>query len=206
MPNINTILFDLGHVVYDIDFDLTIQAFDKIGIPDVHLSPDGNREIFNQLETGRISPRHFITYFVSQYHVDPQALVDAWNAMLIGVPKARMDLLKALAQEYELFVYSNTNHFHVKEIHHHLRDQHNMVDWWPTPFTDVFYSHEIGHRKPDSGGFLFIIEQAGLDPSITLFIDDHLTNIRTAQNCGFRVAHKRPQDDLMTILKRNGII
>ena len=44
-------------------------------------------------------------------------------------------------------------------------------------FDHVFYSHEIGHRKPENGAWQIIIEQEGIDPQKTLFIDDKEENI-----------------------------
>ena len=62
MKNIDNIIFDLGNVILNIDYQNTIDAFEKIGVPDASIfySKSSQLNIFNQLETGHISKRNFI--------------------------------------------------------------------------------------------------------------------------------------------------
>ena len=46
-----------------------------------------------------------------------QAVVDAWNSILIGMHPSRVELVQALGRQTRLYIFSNTNviHAHVFE-------------------------------------------------------------------------------------------
>ena len=62
MTAIKNILFDLGGVLYHIDYALTIKAFEKLGIENFHkyFSQQQQNSLFDRLETGKISDKDFI--------------------------------------------------------------------------------------------------------------------------------------------------
>ena len=62
MKNIENIIFDLGNVILNIDYQNTIDAFEKIGVMDASnfYSKSSQLNIFNQLEIGRISKQDFV--------------------------------------------------------------------------------------------------------------------------------------------------
>ncbi len=51
-------------------------------------------------------------------------------------------------------------------------------------FVQTYYSCEIGERKPDTKIFEYVLNDAGITPKETLFIDDLLPNIVGAKNAG----------------------
>ena len=51
-------------------------------------------------------------------------------------------------------------------------------------FNGVYYSHEIGLRKPDVIAFEKVLELAGIKGHETIFIDDSPANISGAQKAG----------------------
>ena len=62
MKKIDNIIFDLGNVILDIDYQSTIKAFEKIGIENASIlySKSSQTKIFDQLETGKITKEDFI--------------------------------------------------------------------------------------------------------------------------------------------------
>ena len=62
MTKIKNILFDLGGVLYHIDYELTIKAFEKLGIKNFHehFSQQKQNNLFDRLETGKIRDEDFI--------------------------------------------------------------------------------------------------------------------------------------------------
>ena len=53
-------------------------------------------------------------------------------------------------------------------------------------FERIFTSHEARERKPNLGFYKYVIEQAGVDPVRTVFIDDKLENILPARSLGMK--------------------
>jgi putative hydrolase of the HAD superfamily len=203
---IENIIFDLGHVIIDIEFDRTIQAFRSLGKSDFHVALDTTNPIFNQFEVGHISADEFVQYWTSQIEGSTEEqIVEAWNALLIGIKPEVLAILKHLAKSYGLYVYSNTNSIHIDWVMNYLSKTYELNNWVPSIFKAAYYSHELGYRKPDKEGFIKILQEQNLEASNTLFIDDHLPNIHTANALGIQTIHKLPSNLLSDVLKQNNI-
>ena len=99
MTKINNILFDLGGVLYHIDYCTTIKAFENLGIKNFHehFSQQQQNNLFDRLETGKISDEEFIKEMkVLLPNCTKEKIIDAWNALLIGIPQENIQLLKDL--------------------------------------------------------------------------------------------------------------
>ncbi|MFK8059672.1 MAG: HAD-IA family hydrolase, partial [Polaribacter sp.] len=95
--------------------------------------------------------------------------------------------LKDLKEEYNLFLLSNTNSIHqfkyLSEFNHKYAYSFNSL------FRRAYYSHEIGLRKPDRKVFDFVLKESNLMAKETLFVDDSLTNIKSARKSGLKTFH-----------------
>ena len=56
-------------------------------------------------------------------------------------------------------------------------------------FERNFYSHEMGMRKPNPAIFEKALEETGLDPRETLFVDDLIENVEAAKAVGINGLH-----------------
>lgn len=197
----------MGHVIIDIDFDRTIEAFRSLGKSDFHVALDTTQPIFNDFEIGRVSPEEFVQYWLDRIEgSNSKEIVTAWNALLIGIQPYVLKLIQELESSYNLYIYSNTNAIHVEWIMAYLKRVYQINDWVPKPFKAAYYSHELGHRKPDVTGFIKILQEQNLQAEETLFIDDHLPNIQAANQVGIHTIHKRAQADLKDVLDKNEIV
>ena len=63
LQNISSIIFDLGGVLIDVDYNKTIRAFEKLGIENARelYSQQSQSTLFNEIECGEISPIEFLT-------------------------------------------------------------------------------------------------------------------------------------------------
>jgi putative hydrolase of the HAD superfamily len=50
----------------------------------------------------------------------------------------------------------------------------------------VFLSHEIGMRKPNTDTFEYVLDEAGINANETLFIEDSIQHIESANNVGIQ--------------------
>jgi putative hydrolase of the HAD superfamily len=187
---IENIIFDLGGVILNIDYQKTIEAFKKLGIEnfDEIYSQARQTRLFDEIETGKISPETFLKE-LQQYipHVDTEDIRRAWNAMLLDLPPQRWNLLEKLGKQYRIFLLSNTNEIHYTEYQNYIaRTYHKNFN---NLFEKAYYSHLIGFRKPDEECFRFVINDAGLIPEKTLFLDDSIQHIEGARKTGLNSIH-----------------
>lgn len=178
------IILDLGGVLFDLDYGLTGKEFEKLGLSDA-FSKAKQLSVFDELEEGKISQQEFITainQLCSKKH-STNTIIEAWNKMLIGFPKERLELLLKLNKKYRLFLYSNTNAIHIKKVWEIIAHEHSIpnLDHY---FEKVYLSNELGIRKPKTDGFEVICIQNKLDKNDTLFIDDSPQHIVGAKESG----------------------
>lgn len=189
MKPIKNIIFDYGAVIFDIDHGLTIQAFRDLGVRDIdtlfgHLQ---QHALFDEFEKGSITSEVFRNGIRKLAGIDfPDPDIDrAWNAMLLGIPDENFDLLLRARESYRTFLLSNTNEIHYQGVLGHLKDVHGLGSM-AAYFEKDYYSHYMRMRKPDKEIFEFVLEEHGLRPEETLFIDDSPQHIRTAQSLGIQ--------------------
>ena len=70
-------------------------------------------------------------------------------------------------------------------------------------FEKAYFSHSMGHRKPDTSGFELIIRENGLDPKQTLFVDDAFINVEGAIKTGLKGLYLPPGFFITDILLVN---
>ncbi len=194
MENISTIIFDLGGVIMDIDVRQTLNAFSGLGITNIHeyFGHGFAASFFSDHEAGRLSDEDFLKEIkkLLSGEVSDEAVIDAWNALLLRFPPERIDLLRSLKSKYRLFLFSNTNAIHYDKFSEIYRQSFgsNLEDL----FEKAYYSHSLGHRKPDRSGFDLIIRENELDPKQTLFVDDALMNVEGAIKAGLKGLYLPP--------------
>lgn len=208
---IRHIIFDLGGVLLNIDYAATERAFEALGIADFRqrysqLSQD---QFFDDWETGRLSREAFIEGLrrAGCEGLAEARIVEAWNAMLLDFPLRRLQLLQQLRLRYDLFLLSNTNEIH-EEAFNRLLAQ--TCGWSSLGhfFDKIYFSHRVGQRKPGREIFERILQENGLRPEHTLFIDDSPQHIEAAQSLGIQAIFLKPgmtiEDDVFLPRKPAG--
>ena len=82
MKNIKSIIFDLGAVLLNIDYQKTIDEFEKLGVTKSNsfYSKKTQITIFNQLECGEITEKNFVKEIQKYYyHPNYNEIIFAWN-------------------------------------------------------------------------------------------------------------------------------
>lgn len=202
LNGITTIIFDLGGVVLNLDPHRSAKSFAKLSGKDV--SEIYNIFVNNQwvldFECGKISADQFRNQVRLALNVDlsETTIDEAWNAMLLDIPAERLELLSGLRNDYNTLVLSNTNEIHI-ETFDNIVAAVSGTEKIQNHFDKVYYSNELGMRKPDHEIFEFVINSNNLDPTSTLFIDDMLPNIESAKQCKLKTVHLTDQTDLFRI-------
>ncbi len=188
IKGIRHIIFDLGGVLLNIDYQLTEQAFVKLGInnfSDIY-SQLRQTNLFDELETGKISTAEFYRQLRSGGNIDVEdhMLEQAWNAMLLDMPLRRLQILQQLRIYHDLVLLSNTNEIHEAAFNKIVAGTHGYT--LGAFFDRVYYSHRIGMRKPDTNVFEMILNENGFAAEHTLFIDDSPQHIEGAKRLGIQ--------------------
>ena len=199
---IKNIIFDLGGVLVKLDKDLCIKAFTKIGHPDFGriINEYFQEGFFMDYEKGLISTEEFrdkvrenMETFASDIEID--------KAMAAFLPELPLNKLKALqnySKNYRIFLLSNTNPIAVETVKPmFLLGGQEMSDY----FEKMYLSFEMKCAKPDPKIFSMLLEDAGINPEESLFVDDSITNLEAASEFGIKTAHIIQENDLMNDLK-----
>ena len=205
--NIRNIIFDLGGVLIDLDLDRTIRAFSNLDIP-VPTDPDELERravMYTALESGTISAALFREEIreLSPQKPSDEAIDAAWNAMLSGFPAIRVKVLQKLKENYRVFLLSNSN-----AIHHQCYVQRFKQDYaleMNSLFEQAYYSFEMKLCKPHLEIYQQVLEQSGLKPEETLFIDDNTDNVIAAAALGI-IAHQLLPGEEIGDFFRDGIL
>ena len=191
LQDVKTILFDLGGVLFHIDYQRTIDAFKKLGITDFekHFTQHKQNDLFNAFETGKINSAVFVKA-LQEWLPDcsDQEIINAWNAMLIGLPQEYLSFLEGLRKNYRLFLLSNANEIHIEFVNAFLKEHYNIPSINQF-FEKAYYSQEIGMRKPHKSTFEWVLKDANILAKETLFIEDTDQHIKGAKEAGLKTHH-----------------
>lgn len=199
---INTIIFDFGNIFIDLNMPGLEKAFKDLGLTEWNEELD---ELNKRFEIGKISETEFIQGFQKQL---PDATVDeiraAWNAILGVFPLERVEFLQNLKGKYRLFLLTNTDMIHIDHFEH--KEGMSMTRDFYNCFEKVYYSYELGMRKPDVEIFKFLINKHELSPKRTLFVDDKKENTDAAASLGLVVWNLKLGEEVVTDLFAKKII
>ena len=193
ITGIRHIIFDLGGVLLNIDYQETEAAFIALGITDFaeRYSQMQQNSFFDDWETGKMSSEKFLQGMMEAAPgkaLTEAQILAAWNAMLLDFPLRRLQLLQQLRIHYDLFLLSNTNEIHEAAFNEILMRAHGFPSIGLF-FDKVYFSHRVGMRKPGKEIFQRILYENELKPEHTLFIDDSPQHIATAQALGIQTIY-----------------
>ncbi len=205
---IESIIFDLGKVLLDIDYQATVEAFGKLGLtnPEKAFTKEIQATLFQQYEKGLISSETFVAELQAYMpRAESQDIIRAWNALLGEFPIHRFHFLQSLQGKYKCYILSNTNALH-QEAFEKTIDQ--TVGWeeFARLFEFIGYSHQMHERKPDEAIFRKLVEENGIDVGTTCFVDDTLMHVEAARRFGIKSFHLKDGEEVEDVLKREGVI
>ncbi|RLD41876.1 MAG: hypothetical protein DRI89_08725 [Bacteroidetes bacterium] len=204
---IETIIFDFGGVVLDIDPQLTINEFVKLGFSNLEKTKsDEFTQLIRKFERGIFTPEVFrkkMKMFL-EIEVSDQQFDDAWNALLYDIPSERIEIIEQVKENYQILLLSNSN-----EIHYDLYVRDLQLRFGYREFDDLFhnayFSFDLHLSKPDLEVYEFVICQHELKPKKTLFIDDRIDNLEIAKQAGLQTYHLQSPERIRDLFT-NGLL
>ncbi|MCL2131626.1 MAG: HAD family phosphatase [Lentimicrobiaceae bacterium] len=195
--NINTIIFDFGGVLIDLNMSACLAAFERLGCGTINQYLDHYKQkgLFLEFEEGKISTSDFFKELqkIVGKNVSVKELEDAFLSFLDGIPSYKLDLIAELRKKYQILLLSNINAFvydYCKRTYFEKKGE-KINDY----FDKIYLSCEIGICKPDRRIFDYMVADARLIPEDCLFIDDGEKNIETAKTLGFETYLAKPHED-----------
>ena len=200
MKNSKAIIFDLGAVILNINYQNTIDEFSKLGVKNASsfYSKKVQTDLFNQIETGEITAEKFLSELQKETNNATISQVKyAWNAMLLDLPNERIQLIESLKNECQIYLLSNTNIIHIDAFKKQLGN--SKWEEFSALFDKMYLSHEIGLRKPNTEVFEHILKEQNLKAEEVFFIDDSPQHIEGAKKLGIKTHHLLDNEDITTL-------
>ena len=185
---IKNVIFDMGGVIVDLYRDRAARYFRDIGVSDADnfVGSYHHKGIFIDFENGKINTPEFCRLLCKHTgkNIQREDIEDAWRSIIEPPPEYKLDYLQELSKGFKVFMLSNNNPI--------------IMDWACAPgftesgnalsdyFDKLYLSYQMKCTKPDPKIFKMMIEDSGINPSESLFIDDSKRNIDAAKECGLQ--------------------
>jgi putative hydrolase of the HAD superfamily len=193
----DALLFDLGGVVIDIDFERAFAHWASCAGCDAALLRERftQDEPYRRHEIGAIGIEEYLRSLRGSLGIEltHAQLLEGWNAIFVGEVPGIAELLARAARRLPLYAFTNTNPTHAA--------------YWSAKFPDtvkhfrkIFISSSIGLRKPDIEAFEFVVEEIGAPAGRIVFFDDAPANIEGARACGLQVVQVTSGSDVRNAL------
>jgi glucose-1-phosphatase len=199
MANAEALLFDLGGVLINIDFDRALAHWAACagcdpGLLKARFSRDG---AFRDFEAGAISDDEYFKEVATalDINIPIEDFRAGWIAILLDARPGMEAVLSELARMRPLYLFSNSNRLHASVW---TRTHDAML----ANFTDLFVSCEMGLCKPDPDSFGYVIRMIGKPANQILFFDDTEANVLAARTSGLRSVQVTRDLDLVRLLRR----
>lgn len=184
----STIVFDMGGVVFALDFPQAVRRFVEIGVTQApqYLDPYHQAGIFGELEQGLISRETFRERLsaLCGKQLTMEECAYAWKGFIGSVPPKPLETILQLRQAgYRTLLLSNTNAFITEwgrstEFDGRGHSMYHYLD-------ELYFSCECKIMKPDPAIFRYMLEREGLTAQECVFIDDGPANVAAARELGF---------------------
>ena len=202
---VKAIVFDLGGVLIDLDFDRCVRAFREVlgyeRITEI-LDLSHQKGIYGDMEAGLISEDEFRAEILkdSRPGCVPADVDRAMAGLLTGMDPAKVPLLERLSKKFALYGLTNNNEISVKRMHDIYEE--NGLDWQRV-FRKEFISCRMKRMKPSREIFDAAALEIGLPGEEILFIDDSQRNVDGARAAGWKAALYVQGTDLGACVERN---
>lgn len=194
---IEALLFDLGGVILDIDFERALRQWTPMsGYSFEELK---TRFVFDAAyerhEQGALRSGDYFDILRRRLKLEgsDEQIAAGWNAIFAGEIAGALDAVRQARAFLPCFALTNSNPVH----------QAAWTAAYPevlAAFDQVFVSSELGLRKPERAVFEAVARAIGVAAQAILFFDDTMANVLGARSAGLRAVHVRSPEDLRIAL------
>jgi putative hydrolase of the HAD superfamily len=194
------IIFDLGRVLVQFDFERWRQALEDLCPYDAAeiRRRIAATDLVERFETGLMEPEDFVAQLsgILDLHMEYADFCKLWSSIFTDplIPEA---MLEGLAARYRLVLLSNTNAIHFETI----RENYPML----RHFHERILSYEVHAMKPRCEIFRAALERCGCRPEECFYTDDIAAYVEAARRLGMDAVQFESLAQLERELKARGI-
>ena len=198
------LIFDMGGVLVDLDLDACRNAFkEDLGFDEIDevLDPCHQKGIIGDMEAGLVTGDEFREYVLSHSRpgAKPEDVDKAFNKILTGIAPYKIDMLRRLSKDHDIYMLSNNNPIATKCAEEMFEKSGFSMK---TDFRKCYISYQMKMLKPSADFFRAVVSDIGIPAEEMLFVDDSLANVDAAVASGLPAVWYRPGDDLAALLER----
>lgn len=200
---VQALLFDLGGVLIDIDFDRVFRHWASLSgrpLPDIReqFVFDGH---YARYERGETDDATFFNHVRRMLDLDASddQILEGWNAVFVGLNRGVLEMVRKAAGQVPSYAFTNTSGSHQRAWSAAYPDI-------AATFRQVFSSAEMGMRKPERPAFDAVVRQVGVDARSILFFDDMPENVAGARAAGLQAVLVRSPADVRSGLAGLGLL
>ena len=198
MPEIKTLLFDLGGVLVDLPGVAEMMSWSDLAEDEVWRRWTHSTSV-RKFETGDCSADDFSRQIVEEFslNVSPESFLEAFIAWPIPYPGA-CDLLEQLSRRFRMACLSNTNYLHWQRF----ETESELL----SHFHITMPSHITRKMKPDMEVFYHALDVLDQNPESIFFMDDNQKNIDSAREVGIQAELTRSLSGVVANLEARGLL
>jgi FMN phosphatase YigB (HAD superfamily) len=200
---IEGLLFDMGGVVIEIDFERALQTWKQWTLLPIEEMRRRFKidEAYEKLERGEIEAPEYFSHLrnVLKIEASDSEIAVGWNAIFLDEIVETLNYIQAVKDYLPCFALTNSNSTH----------QAFWMSNYPrivNSFHEIFVSSELGLRKPDREAFEAIANATGISLNSMLFFDDTEENIKGAKALGMHAVHVKGHWDVEKALVSIGAL
>ncbi len=182
------LLFDLGGVVFDIDFESAFSHWATCaGVPVETLTSRYCIDAwYEQHERGEIGAAEYFDALRNTLGItlSDEQFAAGWNAIFQEESAEVFELFQRLSSQIPIYAFSNSNVTHQEFWERKYAKTLGL-------FRQVFVSCELGLRKPEAAAFRHVAACIGTEPENLLFFDDRAENVDGARDIGMSAVQVR---------------
>lgn len=194
------LLFDLGGVLLDIDFQRVFDAWARVAaIPAAMLAERFSFDAtYHAYERGEIGESEYFASLRATLGIaiSDEDFLAGWNAVFVGARPGVEAMLAQLAGRFPLYVFSNTSRAHKL----YFRERYREL---LAPMRDIFCSCDIGLRKPTAEAYSDVCRRVGVPAGNIAFFDDMAENVHGARSAGLQAFQVRADEGTPHVLERS---
>jgi len=200
---IQAVVFDLGGVLIDFDFNLINRRIAEL----TGLQPEEIRgrlttcSGFFDFECGRINETEFHACVEQtlERRIPYATFHELWNSIFSAEIAPTVALVGQLRkQRIKVGLLSNTNVLHFEFLKPRLPVLSEIEH--------VFTSHEIGWRKPEPQAYQHVLNEMKVPAAQAVFVDDLIENIEGAKKVGMFGVHASSAENVAAGLRGLGLL
>ncbi len=187
MEQIETLVFDYGGVIVNIDDAAVVKAMESLGVTKVKRILHARRikKLMHQYINGLVDET--VTLHAMQKLCRKGTAVEDIEKVLTelcgNLPVARLEALTRLRKRYKVYLLSNINDTLWQKSVGVIEQMGYSVDGL---FDGVFLSYVMRKEKPSAAIYEEMAQHTGLTPATTLYFDDRAENAEAGKRFGFR--------------------